>query len=98
MVRIVLLLTLFWGVLANLHGGIVERDYRTRGDGLLTYDDVNNREWLEITETLDWDLATLRQAMSLGGELSSFSLATLSELYFTRREVKHCQRSGNCGS
>ena len=31
---------------------VVSRDWRELGDGLLTYDDVNNREWLDLSESL----------------------------------------------
>ena len=31
---------------------VFERDWKTPGDGLLTYDDVNGREWLDLSETL----------------------------------------------
>ncbi len=31
---------------------VFERDWKTAGDGLLTYDDVNQREWLDIPESL----------------------------------------------
>ena len=31
---------------------VFERDWKTPGDGLLTYDDVNQREWLDLSETL----------------------------------------------
>ncbi len=30
---------------------VFERDWKTPGDGLLTYDDVNQREWLDLTES-----------------------------------------------
>lgn len=30
---------------------VFERDWVAPGDGLLTYDDVNQREWLDLTET-----------------------------------------------
>jgi hypothetical protein len=30
---------------------VFERDWKTPGDGLLTYDDINQREWLDLTET-----------------------------------------------
>jgi PEP-CTERM motif len=30
---------------------VFERDWKSPGDGLLTYDDVNQREWLDLTET-----------------------------------------------
>ncbi len=28
-----------------LHAAVIEHDFLTPGDGLLTYDDVNQREW-----------------------------------------------------
>jgi len=31
---------------------VSERDWKLPGDGLLTYDDVNRREWLDVTESL----------------------------------------------
>ena len=31
---------------------VIERDWLAPGDGLLTFDDVNNREWLDLSETL----------------------------------------------
>jgi hypothetical protein len=34
-----------------LSAAVFERDWKTPGDGLLTYDDVNQREWLELTQT-----------------------------------------------
>ena len=30
---------------------VISRDWKTSGDELLTYDDVNRREWLDLTET-----------------------------------------------
>lgn len=29
-----------------------ERDWKTPGDGLLTYDDLNKREWLDLSQTI----------------------------------------------
>jgi hypothetical protein len=31
---------------------VFERDWQTSGDGLLTFDDVNKREWLDLSQTL----------------------------------------------
>jgi hypothetical protein len=31
---------------------VLSRDWKMPGDGLLTYDDVNQREWLDLSETL----------------------------------------------
>jgi hypothetical protein len=32
--------------------GVLERDWQTPGDELLTYDDVNRREWLDVSQSL----------------------------------------------
>jgi hypothetical protein len=44
---------------------VFERDWLAPGDGLLTYDDVNQREWMDLTQT----------------QLSEFPGATLEEKY-----------------
>lgn len=33
-------------------GGVISRDWKSPGDGLLTYDDVNRREWLDLSQTI----------------------------------------------
>lgn len=53
MLRFALVIVLFAGLLPSLCGGIVEHDFHVPGDGLLTYDDVHKREWLDLTETED---------------------------------------------
>ncbi|MCC6493694.1 MAG: hypothetical protein IT424_11825 [Pirellulales bacterium] len=45
-------LTLLFGVYPPLQAAVIERDWKTPGDGLLTYDDVNKREWLDLSQTL----------------------------------------------
>jgi len=30
----------------------MQRDWKNPGDGLLTYDDANQREWLDLSQTL----------------------------------------------
>jgi len=48
---------------------------------LLTYDDVNQKEWLDLTETTDFTLQELTNALSPGGPFSGFSIATSNEVY-----------------
>ena len=36
----------------SLNAAVIERDWQTPGDGLLTFDTVNQREWLDLSETL----------------------------------------------
>jgi hypothetical protein len=54
-------------------GAVFERDWQTPGDGLLTFDNVNRREWLDLSETLlgNFPGGTLEeQYQNLLGELS----------------------------
>jgi hypothetical protein len=37
---------------SSLHAAVVEHDWKVPGDGLLTYDTVNKREWLDLSQTL----------------------------------------------
>jgi hypothetical protein len=42
-------LVLFATYCPAANGAVFERDWTTPGDGLLTYDDVNRREWLDLS-------------------------------------------------
>lgn len=51
-----LLFSLFFGLaplLSTASAGVISRDWKTPGDGLLTYDDVNQREWLDLPYLID---------------------------------------------
>lgn len=37
---------------APCHAAVLERDWKSSGDGLLTYDTINRREWLDLSQTL----------------------------------------------
>jgi hypothetical protein len=39
-------------LVATSRAEVFERDWKEPGDGLLTYDNVNHREWLDLSETL----------------------------------------------
>lgn len=80
MLRFALMIMLCAGILPNLEAGIVEHDFRAPGDGLLTYDEIHKREWLDLTETEGWDLTTLQQAISAGGALSNYTLANFADI------------------
>jgi hypothetical protein len=36
----------------SANAAVFERDWQTPDDGLLTYDDVNRREWLDVSQSL----------------------------------------------
>lgn len=65
---------------------IISRDWKTPGDGLLTYDTVNKREWLEfsLTRLSEYSGATLESRFQQvvlktapGGEFEGFEVASL---------------------
>jgi len=50
--RTIVSLTLFFIFASSLHAAVMERDWKMLGDGLLTFDDVNNREWLDLSQSI----------------------------------------------
>ena len=54
----------------SLNAAVIERDWQMPGDGLLTFDTVNQREWLDLSETL----------LSNFGNSGSSHLTVLDEL------------------
>jgi hypothetical protein len=42
-------LLVFASLISSAGAAVFARDWKTPGDGLLTYDDVNRREWLDVT-------------------------------------------------
>jgi hypothetical protein len=68
---------------------VFERDWLAPGDGLLTYDDVNQREWLDLTETqlfqfpgdtLEEQYQFVVSGTSSGGMFNGFAVATSNEV------------------
>lgn len=59
----------------TLQAAVFERNFLEPGDGLLTYDDVNQREWLDLMETADLNAASIIESMSEGGYLHGFHFA-----------------------
>lgn len=47
---------LFTAELQVVNAAVSARDWKSPGDGLLTFDNVNQREWLDLTQTLLTDL------------------------------------------
>jgi hypothetical protein len=66
-------------------GAVIERDWQSPGDGLLTYDTVNHREWLDLTVSdisqfpapyVDNAIAEVQP----GGLFDGFTLATVADV------------------
>lgn len=65
---------------APTRAALVERDFLVPGDGLLIYDTVNQREWLDLAVTERVDLAGLAAALAPGGPLEGFGLASIEHV------------------
>ncbi len=71
------------GFVSSGAGAVISRDWKTPGDGLLTYDDVNQREWLDISASMldqfgsrvDEAVATAKLELMPGGVFEGFTLA-----------------------
>lgn len=70
-------------------GGVISRDWKSPGDGLLTYDDVSHREWLDLAQSrlssFPGDTGAARYQSVLaslqpGGTLHGFTAANSSDL------------------
>jgi hypothetical protein len=68
---------------------VISRDWKTPGDGLLTYDDANQREWLDLTEsrlsmfqgaTLEQRFQNAVSQLAPGNIFAGFAVATSRDL------------------
>lgn len=83
----------------QIHAAVIERDWKTPGDGLLTYDDVNKREWLDLTESrllrfampgdslVDVYQAVVAETLP-GGEYAGFSLAKNEDVLLLAESIR----------
>lgn len=80
---------LILGTIQVSEAGVLSRDWKTPGDGLLTYDDVNQREWLDVPVSLmtQFSGATLEARfqdaileLQPGGRFEGFTLANQSDV------------------
>ena len=66
-----------WSVNATL----LERDYLSAGDSLLTFDTETGYEWLDLTVTLNMSVNSVLVELTSGGQFEGFSMAS-SEQFF----------------
>lgn len=75
---------------ASANAAVFEHDWKVPGDGLLTYDDVNWREWLDLTETqlfkypganLEEPYQAVLAETTAGGEFAEFLPAMSQEVF-----------------
>lgn len=76
--------TLFLLVLVTVQcasAAVSERDLLNVDDRLLTYDDVNHREWLDLSYTYGTDLELIQESMQPGEFLAGFQFATVEDVH-----------------
>lgn len=61
------------------NAGLVERNFQTAGDGLLTYDDVTGYEWLDLSLNIGRNYNSVAADLQTGGAYEGFRYATRSE-------------------
>ncbi|MCO6043216.1 cytochrome P450 [Aeoliella sp. ICT_H6.2] len=65
---------------------MIERDWRAPGDGLLTYDTVNQREWLDLSQTLrinfppNYRVEDVALELEPGGMFEGFTWANIEDV------------------
>lgn len=59
---------------------LMQRDFITANDGLLTYDTETNLEWLDVTQTINMSFNDVMQLLGPNGSLTGFRYATGSEV------------------
>ncbi len=83
-----LLILLMLIAVESSHSGVFERDWLALGDGLLTFDDVNRREWLDLSETqlakfpgftLEDRYQSVVAELAAGGQFAGFTVANLAD-------------------
>jgi hypothetical protein len=90
-IRVLVVVVAFVGLgrLQAARAAVFSRDWKAAGDGLLTYDDVNRREWLDLTEsrlatlpgrTLNEKYQGALAELVVGGRWQGFTIAKLPDL------------------
>jgi hypothetical protein len=67
-------------VSASAPAGVIARDLAAPGDGLLTYDTINRRDWLDLPMTAGVSLAEVLAEIEPGGRLEGFRFAKLADV------------------
>jgi hypothetical protein len=72
-----LTILLLFSLVAN--ASLVSMDWKSAGDGALTYDDQSGLWWLDLTETAGMSYSQVSAQLSTGGSLEGWRYATITE-------------------
>lgn len=67
------------GVVQSANAGLIEKDWNSSGDGLITLDTDTNFEWLDLSQTLGMNFNTVNSRLGAGGKFEGFRYATGTE-------------------
>jgi hypothetical protein len=71
----------FMQPLAPANAAVVAADWKMAGDGLVTRDVTNGREWLDLTQTTGLTVGQAIAQTGAGARLESWRLANMDELF-----------------
>jgi hypothetical protein len=63
----------------SAHALLIERDLYASGDGLLTYDEATDLEWLDLSQTAGWSYDSLTGEFGAGGTFEGWRFGTYDE-------------------
>lgn len=72
------LVTVLFSTTTN--AALVERDWKTSGDNLITYDPGTNLDWLELTASLGVSYNSMILEFGVGGQYEGFRYATQADI------------------
>ena len=64
----------------NANASLISTDWQTVGDNLITYDDVSDLRWLDLTETNDMTRLDVLAQLGSGGQFDGWRYATSDEV------------------
>ena len=84
--RILLIVLLLIATTGASNATLIEKDWNSAGDCLLTLDTVTNLEWLDVSITKGETFGTIKTDMEIGGRLEGFRYTTIEEFEFLLSE------------
>ena len=67
-------------VSGQINAALIERDWQTTGDGLITYDASTGLEWLDLTATADMTYNEVTSQLGVGGGFEGWHYASTSHV------------------
>lgn len=75
-------LVLFAGLFSfsSAHAILIEADFNSDGDGLITRDTETGLEWLDLNQTVNYSYNAMLAELGTGGKFDGFRYATVSDI------------------